>query len=208
MEKWKRHLLNNSIFSSTLIVNQTFFTNWIYYWQTIFWKPNVFWYMWSLKILAIKKWFPSNLTKNLQGRHFVKGGPKNFKFYLILLLTVDFKTLYYQIYCCFYVFVILNLSRWYSIYEVTTLTARNFNNSRFLYHYFSEMSNFFPNIRFIKNVSSFNFEERATRKTPIFHLFKGTLFCNGRLYWFECWCVLRDFCRLSKKCSFATFPKL
>ena len=47
----------------------------------IFWifiTPNV-WYSWSLKTLAIKIWFPFNFAKNLQGRHFVVGGPKSFK---------------------------------------------------------------------------------------------------------------------------------
>ena len=44
----------------------------------IFIKPNV-WYSWSLKILAIKRWFPFNFAKTLQGRHFVVGGPKSFK---------------------------------------------------------------------------------------------------------------------------------
>ena len=41
----------------------------------IFIKPNV-WYSWSLKILAIKRWFPFNFAKILQGRHFLVGGPK------------------------------------------------------------------------------------------------------------------------------------
>ena len=40
----------------------------------IFIKPNV-WYSWSLKILAIKRWFPFSS----KGRNFVVGGPKNFK---------------------------------------------------------------------------------------------------------------------------------
>ena len=44
----------------------------------IFVKPNV-WYSWSLKILAIKRWFPFNFANILQGRHFVVGGSKNFK---------------------------------------------------------------------------------------------------------------------------------
>ena len=45
----------------------------------IFTKPNV-WYSWSLKMLAIKRWFPFSFTKVLQGCHFVVGGPKNVKF--------------------------------------------------------------------------------------------------------------------------------
>ena len=53
----------------------------------IFIKPNV-WYSWSLKILAIKRWFPFNFAKILQGRHFVVGGPKNFK----LLADISFES--------------------------------------------------------------------------------------------------------------------
>ena len=41
-------------------------------------KTNV-WHLWSLKILAIKRWFPFNFVKIKQGRHVVVGGPKNFK---------------------------------------------------------------------------------------------------------------------------------
>ena len=41
----------------------------------IFIKPNV-WYLWSLKILAIKRWFPFNFANILQGRHFVEVRPK------------------------------------------------------------------------------------------------------------------------------------
>ena len=44
----------------------------------IFIKPNV-WYSWSLKILAIKRWFPFNFAKTLQGCRFVVGGLKSFK---------------------------------------------------------------------------------------------------------------------------------
>ena len=45
---------------------------------SIFIKPNVL-HSWSLKILAIKRWFPFNFTNILQGPPFVVGGPKNFK---------------------------------------------------------------------------------------------------------------------------------
>ena len=53
----------------------------------IFIKPNV-WYSWSLKILAIKRCFLFNFAKILQGRHFVVGGPKNFK----LLADISFES--------------------------------------------------------------------------------------------------------------------
>ena len=41
-------------------------------------KPNV-WYSWSLKLLAIKRRFPFQFAKILQDRHFLVGGPNNFK---------------------------------------------------------------------------------------------------------------------------------
>ena len=41
-----------------------------------------------------------------------------------------------------------------------------------------------------------------------FLFFKGPLFCNGWPYWYECWCVLRDFCGFPKKCSFAISHKI
>ena len=53
-------------------------TNWIFYWQirfctyyAFFIKPNV-WYSWSLKILAIKRWFLFNFVKILQGGGWTK----------------------------------------------------------------------------------------------------------------------------------------
>ena len=62
-----------------LLANQILHILWIFI------KPNV-WYSWSLKMLAIKRWFPFNFEKILQGRHFVVGGPKNFK----LLADISF----------------------------------------------------------------------------------------------------------------------
>ena len=44
-----------------LLANQILHILWIFI------KPNV-WYSWSLKILAIKRWFLFNFAKNLQGR--------------------------------------------------------------------------------------------------------------------------------------------
>ena len=43
--------------------------NHILYILCIFIKPNV-WYLWSLKILAIKKWFPFSFAKNFTGPPF------------------------------------------------------------------------------------------------------------------------------------------
>ena len=42
----------------------------------IFIKPDVFFF---IKTLAIKRWFPFNFAKILQGRHSVVDGPKTFK---------------------------------------------------------------------------------------------------------------------------------
>ena len=65
----------------------TSFANQILHILFIFTKPNV-WYSWSLKILAIKRWFLFNFAKTLQGPHFVVGGPKNFK----LLADISFES--------------------------------------------------------------------------------------------------------------------
>ena len=50
-----------------LLANQILHILWI------FMKPNV-WYLWSLKILATKRWFPFNFAKILQGRPSFWGG--------------------------------------------------------------------------------------------------------------------------------------
>ena len=94
--------------------------------------------------------------------------------------------------------------------KVATSTTCNFNNSWPLYLIFLNIINLCPNIWFIKNskCQQFVFWKRSRQKTQIFHIFKGPLFRNGWLYWYECWRVLRDFCGLSKKCSFATFPEI
>ena len=93
LEKWKRQW-NKIVFSTDrfdklnlLLENQILLI------LCIFNKPNV-WYFWSLKILAIKRWFPFNFTKILQGRHFVMGEPENFK----LLPDISFDC---RVYCCF-----------------------------------------------------------------------------------------------------------
>ena len=66
---------------NVLLANQILHILWIFI------KPNI-WYSWRLKILAIKRWYPFNFAKILQGRHFVVGGPKNFK----LLADISFES--------------------------------------------------------------------------------------------------------------------
>ena len=66
---------------SILLANQILHILWILI------KPNVS-YWWRLKILVIKKRFPLNFAKILQGRHFVMGGPKDVK----LLADISFES--------------------------------------------------------------------------------------------------------------------
>ena len=76
-EKYFTHLSKLNI----LLANQVLHILWIFI------KPNV-WYSWSFKILAIKRWFPFDFAKILQGHYFVVGGPKNFK----LLADISFES--------------------------------------------------------------------------------------------------------------------
>ena len=108
MEKAK--IKKNSVFDGPLIINQSLLlSNQIFLILCIFIKRNV-WYSRSLKILAIKRWFPFNFTKILQTHHFVVCGPKNFKLYLTFLLLAAFKMLFCRVYCCFRVIVIKLIS--------------------------------------------------------------------------------------------------
>ena len=144
----------------------------------IFIKPNI-WYSWSLKILAIKRVFPFNLTKTLQGHHFVVGGPKSFKLLADIFLRTAFKILYCRVCCYFCVLVDLDNIQWT---EVATSTARNFKNSWPIYVKLPNMINLFPNIWFIKNSKCQNlFFEKGAAKI-FFHIFKGLLFRHGWPY--------------------------
>ena len=55
-----------------LLANQILHILWIFI-------KNV-WYSWSLKILAIKRWFPFNFAKTLHGHDFVLCRPKYVEF--------------------------------------------------------------------------------------------------------------------------------
>ena len=57
----------------------------------VFIKPNV-WYLWSLKMLAIKRWFPFNFAKILQHRPFVVGGLNNFKLLADISFNISLQT--------------------------------------------------------------------------------------------------------------------
>ena len=58
----------------------------------IFMKPNVQ-YSCSMKILAIKIWFPFNFTTILKGRYFVAGGQKNFKLFVDISFENDLQNI-------------------------------------------------------------------------------------------------------------------
>ena len=89
MEKAK--IKKNSVFDGPLIINQSLLlSNQIFLILCIFIKPNV-WYSWSLKILAIKRWFPFNFAKSLQTHHFVVCGSKNFKLLPDISLVSSFQ---------------------------------------------------------------------------------------------------------------------
>ena len=65
-------------------------TNYICCWQIKFCSYYAFWLgqLWSLKILAIKRWFLFNFAIILQGRHFLVDEPKYFK----LLADISFES--------------------------------------------------------------------------------------------------------------------
>ena len=140
----------------------------------IFIKPNV-WYSSSLKILAIERWFPFSFTKNLQGCHFVVGGPKNFK----LLAEIYFES---SLQNAVLSSLLLFLCACYYVDEVATSTAPNFKYSWPLYLIFVNMINLCPNIWFIENskCQQFFHLRKKPPKKQIFHIFKRLLFCNGQ----------------------------
>ena len=125
-------------------------TNLILHMLCIFIKPNV-WYSWSLRILAIKRWFPFNSAKILQDRHFLVGGAKNFKLLAEFFLESGLQNIVLLIlllFLCACYEADLDDIQWK---EVATSTAHNFNNSWPLYLNFSNVINLCPNIWFIKD---------------------------------------------------------
>ena len=86
----RKYLANES--PRKIMKNAFYFilTNYICYWQIQFCSYYAFWLgqLWSLKILAIKRWFLFNFAIILQGRHFAVDGPKYFK----LLADISFES--------------------------------------------------------------------------------------------------------------------
>ena len=85
MERRKKQKLKNGIFDGPIIVNQTFSQI-----EFIISKSDFAHNLPSLKILVIKRWFPLNFAKILQGRNFVVGKSKNHKLLADILFDSDF----------------------------------------------------------------------------------------------------------------------
>ena len=98
LEKWKRHKLKpinrkpNFLHKLNLSsINQILLI------LCISIKSSV-WNSWSLKILAIKRWFPFNFAKTLKGPLFCGGGGQKIStFYQIFLLIVALIKLYCRV---------------------------------------------------------------------------------------------------------------
>ena len=142
--------------------------------------------------------------KYLEDRHFVVGGQKNFKLLSDISFDTGFQKNVLSNLLLFSFACVLRWSRIYSMKWIATTTVCRFNNSWRLYLHFSRMINLCANIWFTKNSKCQQclFWRKSRQKTHKFFI------RNESFYWYECWRVLRDFCGLSKKCSFATFPKI
>ena len=91
-----------------LLVNQKFLL------LCIFIKLNL-WYLYGLKTMATKRWFPFNLVKVLQGQHFVVSGPKDFKLLADIFFENDLQNIVLSI---FIVLVIkLTYNQWQKLWD-------------------------------------------------------------------------------------------
>ena len=110
-----------------------------------------------------------------------------------------------------FVCLLLSWSRRHLIKWSCNFDGPWFQHSWLLYLIFLNMKNLCPNMWFIKNSKCqqfFYLKKEPPKKPQVFNIFKGLLFHNRLPYWYECWRLLRDFCELSKKCGFATFPEI
>ena len=157
-----------------------------------FWLTQIS-YSWSLKILAIKRWFPFNFAKKLQGHHYVvencklsahisfDSGLQNSALPTLMLISS----------ACFW--VDLNDIQWN---EVVTSTARSFNYRKPAYLNFLNVINLCPNIWFSENskCQQFLFWKKNRQKNKFFMFLRGRYFeiggpidmnltCFERLLW-------------------------
>ena len=199
--KGKRQKVKNSILDGPLIVNVAFsnmlLPNQILLILCIFIKQNV-WYSWSLKILVIKRSFPCNFAKILEGCHFVVGRSENFKLLADILFESNLQNIVLSslllLLCACYE-VHLDHIQWN---EVAAWTARDFNNSWPIYLMFSNMK--------IPNVRNFFFEKGAAKKNNFFIFLKGRHFVKGGsidmnvdMFWETFWAFWKVwFCKISR----------
>ena len=181
-----------------------FFTSWNYYKQIRFCSYHAFSINQMSGTLAIKRWFLFNFAKIVLNRHFVVGRSKNFKLFPDIFFDYGFEKIVLAsllLFSCTCYKVDLDDIQWN---KVATSPARNFNSNWLPYLHFSNMINFCPNIWFIRNskCQQLLFWRKSRQKKPqIFQFFKRTFFdVNVGVFW--------DFCGLSKKCIFATSPKI
>ena len=134
----------------------------------IFIKPNV-WYSWSLKILAIKRWFPFNFAKIF---HYVVGGPKSVKLWADISFESGPKYCIVE-FTAIFVCLLLSWSRRYSMKWSSNFDGPNFNNNWPLYLNFPSMTNLCPNIWYNKNwkCQQILFWKRSCRKNKHFSYF-------------------------------------
>ena len=66
-------------------------------------------------ILAIKRWFRFNFTKNLQGRHFLVGGPKKFKLLPDISFDRGFQKIVFVKFTTVFMCLLLSSPRRYSV---------------------------------------------------------------------------------------------
>ena len=113
-------------------------------------KTNV-WYLQSLEKLAIKMWFPFNFVKKLKNRHFVVRGSTNLKLSTNTYFGVSFQKKCIAQFLLFFFVCYQDDQSNNERNEITSSTARNFNNSWLLYFKFSEKINLCQNIWLIQN---------------------------------------------------------
>ena len=129
-----------------------------------------------MKILAINRWFPFNITKKFTGLllRFVVVSQKTSNLYPIFLLIAAFYKCYCHIQCCFHVLVVKLIWKIFNEMKqqrqrpiVSTKLDSCTSISQELYTFAQK----FDSVK-VQNVSNFCFEERAAKKPQIFLIFK------------------------------------
>ena len=136
------------------------------------------------------------VAKILKDRHFVVGTPKNFK----LLPGISFDC-YFRALLIKSVLAIFNEMKQQLRQPILSTIVDPYTSNFQILQTFAKI---FDSLK-IQNVSIFYFEKRAAKKFFLSFL-KWLFFLNGQSYLYKFWEVQRNFCGLSKKCSFVSFP--